>query len=103
MTIGECPCCGCKIGRKTANGRYLPDQAMMSQISLVFGYSDGRPGKTRVHVACCRGCADTPSTDSFMKGLAGDENYEDFKKSAPDMTLERIERDVLPWEVGSRG
>jgi len=76
MKLGQCNCCGKKIGTKTANGVYLHGPEMR-QIAIVYNYpsavdpedENARIPESRVHIPVCKACADAPDYEKIKLAL----------------------------------
>lgn len=86
MALGYCNQCGCKIGRRSANGVYMPDTAISRQAVLIFSY-EGTAKKTQVHVPLCKTCVENPDYDKIELGLNEDASFKNFMKMKPEGTV----------------
>lgn len=75
MKLGYCNCCGAKIGRRTANGRFMYN-ANMRQICVVVGFPNQdikdeegnviKAAETRIHLPVCPECLANPDYEKIV-------------------------------------
>lgn len=97
MKLGLCKCCGCKLGRKTANGAFFYDKKLVRQILMKYRVND-KPSYSEVVVVICKDCLEEPDIDILETELKKDPSFKDFKKEFPDAEYVSFKKDTLPWD-----